>query len=154
MTARPSRPPARLPSGVQVVRAQAPTVAFYRFVYHEVGNQWIWTDRKRMSDAALKAVIEDPRIEIETLWVDGVPAGFAELDYRRRPQMELAYFGLMTPFIGRGLGRIFLEWVIDRAWQRPISRLDVHTCTLDHPSALANYKRRGFAAYRTVEEMW
>jgi hypothetical protein len=41
---------------------------------------------------------------------------------------------------------------IERAWSKPISRLWVHTCTLDHPDALAFYLRSGFRAYaRRVE---
>lgn len=154
MNEHPGRTSIDLPQGVQVVRATSPTVAYYRFLYHEVGDQWVWTDRKRLEDAALAKLIQDPRIEIDVLWVDGVPAGFAELDFRKSPLMQLAYFGLMAPFIGRGLGRLFLTWTIDRAWQRAISKLTVHTCTLDHPNALQNYKNRGFVPVRVVDEVW
>jgi len=30
------------------------------------------------------------------------------------------------------------------------SRVWLHTCTLDHPSALANYKARGFRIFKEV----
>ncbi len=40
-----------------------------------------------------------------------------------------------------------LDWAIDAAWSRAPSRLWVHTCTLDHPSALAVYQRAGFEPY-------
>ena len=29
------------------------------------------------------------------------------------------------------------------------SRVWLHTCTLDHPHALPNYQKRGFAPYKT-----
>ncbi len=154
MTAPRALQPPNFPGGVQVVQALEPTVAFYRFLYHEVGHHWAWTDRTMLDDAALSTLITDPRIEIHVLWVNGVPAGFVELDLRPSPELEIAYFGLMRPFIGRGLGRLFLSWAIDRAWSHPISRLTVHTCTLDHPNALDNYKRRGFEVYRVVQELW
>jgi hypothetical protein len=32
------------------------------------------------------------------------------------------------------------------------SRVWVHTCTLDHPGALANYQARGFAIYKVEHE--
>ena len=34
------------------------------------------------------------------------------------------------------------------AWSRQVARVWVHTCTLDHPSALAFYQRSGFRAFR------
>ena len=39
-----------------------------------------------------------------------------------------------------------------RAWRPGITRVWVHTCTLDHPSALGFYRAQGFTAIaRTVE---
>ena len=37
---------------------------------------------------------------------------------------------------------------LELAWSRPISRVWVHTCTFDHPSALAFYQRSGFLPFR------
>jgi hypothetical protein len=38
------------------------------------------------------------------------------------------------------------------AWRQGITRVWVHTCTLDHPAALAFYQRHGFVPYkRTIE---
>jgi hypothetical protein len=42
---------------------------------------------------------------------------------------------------------------IERAWAHPIERLWVHTCTLDHPGALAFYVRSGFRPYRRQVEV-
>ncbi|MBV9333836.1 MAG: GNAT family N-acetyltransferase, partial [Candidatus Eremiobacteraeota bacterium] len=37
-------------------------------------------------------------------------------------------------------------------WSRSIGRFWLHTCTLDHPGALAFYRRTGFTPYaRKVE---
>jgi len=35
------------------------------------------------------------------------------------------------------------------AWSLRPRRVWLHTCTLDHPHALANYMARGFVPYRT-----
>ena len=56
----------------------------------------------------------------------------------------IAYFGLVPEFIGRGLGRFFLDWAVDRAWDLGHARVRVQTCDLDHPAALPNYERAGF----------
>ena len=64
------------------------------------------------------------------------------------PSIELAYFGLMPEFIGKGLGKFFLNAMIDRAWAHKPKRVWLHTCTLDHPQALAVYQRAGFTPYK------
>ena len=35
------------------------------------------------------------------------------------------------------------------AWAMAPTRVWLHTCTLDHPNAVPNYRARGFVPYRT-----
>ena len=139
-------PPPR--EGVAVVHAEKPTVGYYRFLYDAVGRDYDWTSRKKLSDAELAALLNDPRLEVHVLMAQGVPAGFAELDRRVEGEVKLAQFGLMPEFIGRGLGRYFLQWAIDRAWGYGPRRLWLRTCTEDHPAALPNYLKAGFVLSR------
>jgi GNAT superfamily N-acetyltransferase len=139
-------PPPR--EGLEVVHARNPTVAWYRSLYDAVGRDYDWTSRKKLSDDALAALLNDPRLEIHVLTVDGVPAGFAELDRRVEGEIELVQFGLMPGFIGQGLGRYFLQWTIDKAWSYHPRWFWLHTCTKDHPAALPNYQKAGFAIYK------
>ena len=112
MFARPERvvPPPR--EGLAVVHAKKPTVAYYRFLYDGVGRDYDWTSLKKLSEAELAALRNDPRLEVHVLMADGVPAGFAELDRRMDGEIELVQFGLMPEFIGhpnsRSLRRPFL----------------------------------------------
>ncbi len=154
MTEKPTRPPAAPPHRLHVAlrRAREPTVAFYRFLYNTVGAAWLWYERRAMDDAALQAIIHDEGVEIYVLYVDGVPTGFAELDRREEPDIELAYFGLAPEFMGRGLGTFLLSSAIDTAWSYKPKRLWVHTNTLDHPSALPLYQRFGFTPYRQEQK--
>jgi GNAT superfamily N-acetyltransferase len=131
-----------------VIQAKHPTISYYRYLYDAVGTPWQWQSRKKLSDAQLAAIIHDPLDEMHVLFVDGVPAGFAELDRRLHGEIELVQFGLMPEFIGQGLGKYFLNWTIQRAWSYQPKRFWLHTCTLDHPRALPNYLRAGF----TMEE--
>jgi len=149
MRASPKLPRLQPPRGkkLALMRAEPPTVSFYRYLYDAVGRDWRWTLRKRLSDATLRTIIEDPAVELYVLHVGGVPAGFSELDRRLTPEIELAYFGLAPQFIGHGLGAYFLNWTVRCAWQHAPSRLWVHTCTLDHPRALGLYQRVGFVVY-------
>jgi GNAT superfamily N-acetyltransferase len=145
----PSQPPA---AGLEVVRALAPTVSFYRYLYDTVGADWVWVDRRLLGADELRSIIQAPTTDIRVLWSSGVPAGFAEFDTAVPGEVELAYFGLIPDFVGRGIGRFFLDWAVDHAWRLGPSRVWVHTCDLDHPRALPNYEAAGFEAYdRTTE---
>jgi GNAT superfamily N-acetyltransferase len=148
MLARPERavPPPR--DGLVVVHARRPTLAYYRFLYDAVGRDHDWTSRKKLSDEALAAILHDPRNEVHVLHVEGVPAGFVELDRRVEGEVEISQFGLAPKFIGRGLGRWFLAWAVARAWGYGPRRLWLHTCTQDHPAALPNYLKAGFSVYK------
>jgi hypothetical protein len=41
-----------------------------------------------------------------------------------------------------------MHHAVTRAWQTPIARLWLHTCTLDDPRALDFYMRTGFRSFR------
>ena len=148
MFAHPQRTVQPPRNGLAVVHAQKPPVAYYWFLYDAVGRDYEWNSRKKLSDAELAALLNDPRLEVHVLIVDGVPAGFAELDRRTEGEIELVQFGLMSDFIGQGLGKYFLQWTIDKAWSHNPKRFWLHTCTKDHPAALPNYLKAGFAIYK------
>jgi GNAT superfamily N-acetyltransferase len=152
----PPRAPALPPpcAGLEVRRARSPAVSFYRYLYGTIGADWTWVMRQLLSDDELRQILEDPAVEVNVLWFEGVPAGLAELDRREKPDIELAYFGLMPDFIGQGLGRWLLDWAIRHAWRAAPRRLWVHTCDLDHPRALRVYEKSGFRVYdRRIEQL-
>jgi len=140
--------------GTQIIRAEKPTIGFYRFLYNAVGKDWDWVDRKLLGDDELAAIIHDERVEIYVLYVNGTPGGYAELDRRVGGEIELAYFGIMPEFLGNGLGRYFLHRIIEKAWSHGPNRLWVHTCELDHPAALPLYLQAGFDVFdrRTIDQ--
>ena len=119
------------------------TATYYRSLYDVVGNDFNWRSRRKMSEKELLAIIGDPLDELHVLHVDGVPAGFAELDRRQPNEIELVQFGLTPNFIGQGFGKWFLQAAVDIAWSYRPNRVWVHTCTLDHRAALPNYLKAG-----------
>lgn len=149
MTARPAAPaPPHPAKKTAIMRAEEPTVSFYRYLYDGIGEDWLWYERRALSDEDLAGVIRDDRVEVHVLYAGGVPAGLGELDRRTAGEIELAYFGLLPEFVGRGFGGYFLRWLIDRAWTYEPDRLWLHTCDLDHPNALSVYRKAGFVPYK------
>lgn len=148
MRAPPSIPRAHPPSGkIALMRAEPCSVSFYRYLYKAVGWPWLWYVRREWDNSTLAVLLEKPTTEIFVLYVGGVPAGYFELDTAAPRETQLSYFGLVTEFIGRGLGLYLLQAATDRAWMRPLDRVKLNTCTFDHPRALPTYQRAGFTVY-------
>jgi ribosomal protein S18 acetylase RimI-like enzyme len=77
---------------------------------------------------------------------DGAVAGFFELD-PGAGEVEIAIFGLLPEATGRGLGGHLLTAALRRGFALA-PRVWVHTCSLDGPHALANYRARGLQVVR------
>jgi GNAT superfamily N-acetyltransferase len=143
---RPSAEPADPPL---LMTAERPAPELARFFYTLVGARWSWTDRLAWPDERWVAWVERPEHHLVTGWHDGAPAGYYELEQQPDGVVEIAYFGLAPAAIGRGWGGWLLSRAAERAWQLPgTRRIWVHTCSLDHPHALANYQARGFVRFR------
>ena len=134
--------PAKAPRmELSIARAVPPDGALSRRFYERVGAPWSWTDRLGDDDVSWQAHAE----RVET-WILGEDAGYYELRPDGR-DVEIAYFGLVPAFHGLGLGGRLLEHALRRAFELG-DRVWLHTCTLDGPHALANYRARGLVPYR------
>ena len=129
-----------------------PTLDWYRGLYRRIGTDWLWSSRLGLSDADLSAIIGSPGVEVHALGFNGRDEGLFELDFRVAGECEIAFFGIAQAIAGSGAGRWLMTRAIARAWARPISRVWLHTCSLDSPVALGFYIRSGFTPYdRRVE---
>jgi GNAT superfamily N-acetyltransferase len=153
MRAKPPRRDLNLRPDISIAQAICPTVSFYRYLYNTIGGPWLWYERRQMRDEDLRAIIQSPKVEIYVLYIGGVPAGYAEIDLRQEPDIELAYFGIMPEFIGQRLGPFLLQWIIEKAWAHQPRRFWLHTCNLDHPKALKLYQQAGFVPYKQEEKI-
>ena len=158
---------------------------FNRDMYFKVGESWKWIDKRPWADEQWRAYASDSNLRTFAGYSGGEVAGYFELrrcavsenkdhtthvtsqkeaDPTRHSslvtrhsddEIEIAYFGLLPEFIGRGLGGALLTSAIDNAWawSPAPSRVWVHTCNRDHPSALANYQARGFKIYKVTSDV-
>lgn len=154
---RPAGEPAR-DAGVAVVRAEVASGEFGRFLYTAVGADCEWTDRLPWTREEWAGHLARPGTEVWVAYQHGTPAGYVELGAQDAGVVEIVYFGLLPQFRGLGLGGHLLSYGVRRAWdlgerwagREATKRVWVHTCSLDGPHALANYRRRGFRVFDTV----
>jgi GNAT superfamily N-acetyltransferase len=132
----------------RVERVAACPASFFRYLYAEVGRGYFWLERIRWTDEQIRARLADPAVSLHLLTVAGAPAGYFELERHHDGSVEVVYFGLLSEFHGRGLGKFMLTEAAEAAWALGASRVWLHTCTLDHSGALPNYLARGFRPYR------
>lgn len=152
MAAVPAGAPEEAPPGFCVRFAGDAGVKEFQALYDGVGAGYHWTDLHQWPAAELRAYVLHPETEIHLIeGPGGAVAGFFQLDFRRQASdgvAEIAFFGLLPDSCGRGIGRWALDQAVRTAWRGGVGRVDVNTCTLDHPAALALYLRAGFHAVR------
>ncbi len=127
-----------------VQRAEIPIPELNRFLYTSVGDDWYWVKRLNWSYARWLSYLQRPELETWIGYAQGTPAGFFELERQAQQTTEIAIFGLLPQFIGRGIGGALLTAALEQAWRGDTQQVLVHTCSLDGPSALQNYYSRGF----------
>jgi GNAT superfamily N-acetyltransferase len=144
------KPATRSVDDLSIVQAQIPLPALNRFLYVSVGADWAWVDRLLWSEEEWRTWVDRPQLTTWVAYLRGTPAGYFELEMQPGNSVEIAYFGLLPQFIGKGIGGILLTQAIECGWGLGAERVWVHTCTLDHPQALSNYQARGLRLFKTV----
>jgi GNAT superfamily N-acetyltransferase len=134
---------------IQIEQQRDCSVELFRFLYVEVGRNYHWVDRLPWTDDDIRAYLEQPEISVWLMTYDKETAGYFELRKCEDGSTEVAYFGLLSQFIGRGLGKHLLTCAVEQAWTDGANRVWLHTCTLDDPAALPNYLKRGFSTFKT-----
>jgi len=132
----------------EIKRAEIPLPTLNRFFYTTVGGDWYWTNRLNWSDRQWRAWADRPELRTWVAYFCGTPVGYFELEAQKKGNVEIAYFGLLPQFVGQGFGGPLLTAAIEQAWAMEAQRVWVHTCSLDHPHALANYQARGMRLYQ------
>jgi GNAT superfamily N-acetyltransferase len=140
------RPSKKHIDGFRVERVSEPSPELNRFFYTAIGGDWYWIDKLPWTYAQWAAYVNCPEFQTWIGYLAGNPIGYFEL-LQEEVDVEIAYFGLLPQFVGRGLGGLMLTAAIEKAWALQPARVIVDTCTLDGPAALQNYLARGFQLY-------
>jgi GNAT superfamily N-acetyltransferase len=134
-------------------RVEVPQPEHYRELFRLVGAPWLWFSRLTLDDSHLAEIVQHPKVELYTVLDENErEVGMLELDFREPHECELAFLGLIPELSGKGHGKWLLAEAVHRAWREGVDRVHVHTCSLDHPAALAAYRRAGFTPYKRAIE--
>jgi len=73
---------------------------------------------------------------------------FEVIEDKSSNDSEIAYFGILDEFIGKGFGGFLLSEAIKICFRLNSQRVWLHTCSLDHKNALQNYLKRGMKIFK------
>ena len=118
-----------------------------KFFYKQIGKKHQWVDRLTWQDKNWIDYVSNQNLKTFVLLMNNEYIGYFELIFDKT-DCEIAYFGVLEEFIGKGYGGFLLSKALTIGFQKA-SRIWVHTCSLDHPNAIKNYKSRGMKIFKT-----
>jgi GNAT superfamily N-acetyltransferase len=149
---RPGRP---APAPVEMVKLDPAAASLLRQTYARIAAPLNWQSRRTWSYAQWHQLLARPEVHAWVARVGDEVAGVVELEAQPGGDVEIAVFGLVPEFIGRGFGAHLLTVGTTLAWRvEPpdgdrVRRVWLHTSSRDHSHAKPNYERRGFRPFRT-----
>lgn len=147
-------PGRRPPAPMEMDEVGTESGPLVRATYSRIAAPHGWISRSNWSDEDWAELISRASIQAWLACVGGEIAGMVELE-ARSGEVEIAVFGLVPEFVGRGYGGHLLTLATLLAWESnspdgtPTRRVWLHTSSRDHPHAKRNYERRGFRPFRT-----
>ena len=123
-----------------------------KFLYKQVGKKHQWIDRLIWQDKDWIKYASNEQLKTYILKKGEELAGYFELIFdQNKNDCEIAYLGILEEYIGKNLGGYLLSEAIKIGFQNEVERVWVHTCSLDHPNAIHNYKARGMKIFKAEE---
>ena len=120
-----------------------------KFFYKQVGKKYQWIDRLIWDDLTWQKYTSNDNLKTYILKYNNNLAGYFELILNKElKECEIAYFGILEEFFDKGFGGYLLSEAIKFGFDLNVKRVWVHTCTLDHPNAIKNYKSRGMKIFK------
>ena len=118
-----------------------------KFFYKQIGKKHQWVDRLIWQDKNWMDYVSNKNLKTIILRKENNIVGYFELLFDNN-ECEIAYLGILEEYIGKGYGGFLLSEAIRLGFTNS-RRIWVHTCSLDHPNALENYKSRGMKIFKT-----
>ena len=134
----------------KIIEVDPPDFQLNKFFYKQIGRNHRWIDRLAWTDKKWIQYVENPRIKTFVLKDNSNLAGYYEtiLDPVNN-NSEIAYFGILEEYFGKKCGGYLLSEAIKKLFEDGMSRVWLHTCSLDHENAIKNYLARGMQVFKS-----
>ena len=120
-----------------------------KFFYKNIGKKHNWVDRLTWSEEKWINYVSFKTVKTYVLKDNNELVGFFELIFHSgNNEYEIAYFGILEEYQNKKLGSFLLSKAIQKSFEQSVSRVWVHTCSLDHKNALNNYLNRGMKVFK------
>ena len=120
-----------------------------KFFYKNIGKNHKWVDRLIWSEEKWISYLSNEKVKTYVLSYKNDLVGFFELIFHyENKEVEIAYFGILEEYQNKKLGSFLLSQAIKKSFDNDISRVWLHTCSLDHKHALNNYISRGMKVFK------
>jgi len=120
-----------------------------KFFYKQIGKDHFWRDRLLWTDKQWLKYSSNPLLET---WIlkdnKNNLMGYYEIEKHGNKEFELINMGVLSEYRSKGYGSLLLNHVLKKSFNNKADKVWVHTCSLDHKFALANYLSRGFKIFK------
>ena len=120
-----------------------------KFFYKQIGKDHFWRDRLVWTDKQWTKYSSNPLLET---WIlknnQNHLIGYYEIEKHDNKAFELINMGILSEYRSKGYGSLLLKHVLKKSFDNKADKVWVHTCSLDHKFALANYLSRGFKLFK------
>ena len=121
-----------------------------KFFYKNIGKKHKWIDRLIWDEQKWIDYVSSKKVKTYVLKNKDDLVGFFELIFHfEKKEVEIAYFGILEEYQNKKLGSFLLSEAIKKSFDQNISRVWLHTCSLDHKNALNNYISRGMKIFKS-----
>ena len=134
----------------KISKVDPPDFQLNKFFYKQIGRNHRWIDRLSWSDKKWIEFVENPKVKTYILKDNSNLVGYYETIYDlTKDHSEIAYFGILEEYFGKKCGGYLLSEAIKNLFEDGISRVWLHTCSLDHENAIKNYLARGMQVFKS-----
>ena len=134
----------------KISEVDPPDFQLNKFFYRQIGKKHRWIDRLVWEDKKWIEYVENPKVKTYVLKDNSNLVGYYEtITDKDNDHSEIAYFGILEEYFGRKCGGYLLSEAINKLFEDGISRVWLHTCSLDHKNAIKNYLARGMKIFKS-----
>ena len=134
----------------KIIQLDPPDFELNKFFYKQIGRKHRWIDRLVWSDKKWIDYVESPIVKTFILKDNNNLAGYYEtIQDLVNNHSEIAYFGILEEYFGKKCGGYLLSEAIKKLFEEGMSRVWLHTCSLDHENAIKNYLARGMQVFKS-----